>query len=91
MDLAYDRIAKDKEVDEVMLYNILVGLHVVIVLVLIATVLLQSGKSAGLSGAISGGAETVFGKKKGIDALLNKITTVSAVIFIVNSIVLAAL
>ena len=30
---------------------------------LIATVLLQSGKSAGLSGAITGGAETFFGKK----------------------------
>ena len=28
---------------------------------LIATVLLQSGKSAGLSGAITGGAETFFG------------------------------
>ncbi len=74
-----------------MLYNILVGLHVIVVIVLIATVLLQSGKSAGLSGAISGGAETVFGKKKGLDALLNKVTTVTAVVFIVNSIVLAAL
>ncbi len=30
---------------------------------LIATVLLQSGKSAGLSGAITGGAETFFEKK----------------------------
>ncbi len=74
-----------------MLYSILVGLHVVITLILIATVLLQSGKSAGLSGAISGGAETVFGKKKGIDALLSKATTVAAVLFIINSIILAAL
>ena len=31
---------------------------------LIAVVLLQSGKSAGLSGAIAGGAETFFGKNK---------------------------
>ncbi|ACB85581.1 preprotein translocase subunit SecG [Natranaerobius thermophilus] len=74
-----------------MLYSVLVGLHVIITLVLIATVLLQSGKSAGLSGAISGGAETVFGKKKGIDALLSKVTTVTAILFIVNSILLAAL
>nr|WP_202943899.1 preprotein translocase subunit SecG [Natranaerobius thermophilus] len=73
------------------MYSVLVGLHVIITLVLIATVLLQSGKSAGLSGAISGGAETVFGKKKGIDALLSKVTTVTAILFIVNSILLAAL
>lgn len=31
---------------------------------LIAVVLLQKGKSAGLSGAISGGAEHLFGKTK---------------------------
>ena len=74
-----------------MLYTVLVGLHAVVSLVLIATVLLQSGKSAGLSGAISGGAETVFGKKKGIDALLNKATTAAAVVFILNSIILAAI
>ncbi|OWZ83790.1 preprotein translocase subunit SecG [Natranaerobius trueperi] len=70
---------------------VLTGVHVIITLVLIATVLLQSGKSAGLSGAISGGAETVFGKKKGIDALLSKVTTMAAVLFILNSILLAAL
>lgn len=49
---------------------------------LIATILLQSGKSAGLSGAIAGGAEQVFGKKKGIDNLLSKITTVLAILFL---------
>jgi preprotein translocase subunit SecG len=32
---------------------------------LIATILLQSGKSAGLSGSIAGGSEAIFGKKKG--------------------------
>lgn len=39
---------------------------------LIAVVLLQSGRSAGLSGAIGGGAEQLMGKQKarGIDALL---------------------
>ena len=38
-------------------------LQVIAAVGLIATVLLQSGKSAGLSGAITGGAETFFGKK----------------------------
>ena len=60
---------------------------------LIATVLLQSGKSAGLSGSIGGGAEQLFGKQKarGIDALLEKLTIVFAVSFIILSIVVAYL
>jgi preprotein translocase subunit SecG len=55
---------------------------------LIALVLLQSGKSAGLSGAISGGAEQLFGKQKarGIDAVLHKATIVSAVLFFIFAI-----
>ncbi len=57
---------------------------------LIAVVLLQSGKSAGLSGAIGGGAEQLMGKQKarGIDAVLGKLTVVFAVIFMVSTIVL---
>ena len=57
---------------------------------LIASILLQSGNSAGLSGAIGGGAEQIFGKKKarGYDALLEKITTICAVLFILVSIIL---
>ncbi|ARI76593.1 preprotein translocase subunit SecG [Halobacillus mangrovi] len=52
---------------------------------LIVLVLLQSGKSAGLSGAISGGAEQLFGKQKarGIDAVLHKATIVTGVLFFV--------
>ena len=33
-------------------------------IILIASVLLQSGNSSGLSGSIAGGAEQLFGKKK---------------------------
>jgi len=58
---------------------------------IIASVLLQSGKSAGLSGAISGGAETFFGKKKGIDDILSKITVYLGVAFVIVSIVLTVL
>lgn len=60
-------------------------------LILIAGVLLQSGKSAGLSGAIDGGAATFFGKKKGLDELFSKITTVAAIVFMVLALVIAAL
>jgi preprotein translocase subunit SecG len=49
---------------------------------------LQSGRSAGLSGAITGGAEQLFGKQKarGLDAVLQRITVVLAVLFFVLSI-----
>ncbi len=62
-------------------------------IVLIASILLQSGNSSGLSGAIGGGAEQIFGKKKarGYDALLEKITLVCAVLFILVSIILLIL
>lgn len=52
---------------------------------LIAVVLLQSGRSAGLSGAITGASESMFGKKKGMDELFGKVTAVLATIFLLSS------
>lgn len=67
-------------------------LDVIIALGLIISILLQSGKSAGLSGSIAGGAEAIFGgKKKGLDELLSKITKILAAAFMVVSLVLAFL
>ena len=62
-------------------------------IVLIASILLQSGRTAGLSGAIGGGAEQLFGKKKsrGYEAILSKVSTVAAVLFIGISLALVAL
>ncbi len=62
----------------------------IICLALIVIVLLQEGKSAGLTGAISGAAETYWGKNKGrsMEGKLEKGTTVLAVLFIILSIVL---
>jgi len=62
-------------------------------LVLIGSILLQSGNSAGLSGSIGGGAEQIFGKKKskGYEAILNKISTVAAVAFIAVSLALVTI
>lgn len=67
-------------------------LTIILILVSIAfttVVLMQEGKSAGL-GAISGAAETYWGKNKGrsMEGALVKITTVLGVAFIVISIVL---
>ncbi len=73
-----------------MLKGIVIGLQVLLALGLIASILLQSGRSAGLSGAIAGGAETLFGKKKGLDDLLGRVTVVLAVVFAVFSLILVA-
>ena len=56
---------------------------------LIAAVLLQSGRSAGLSGAIAGAGESMFGKKKGMDELFAKLTAVLAGVFLLSSLGLA--
>ena len=60
-------------------------LHVLLAIALIASIVLQSGRSAGIAGSIAGGAETLFGKKKGLDELLGKVTVVVAFFFAVSS------
>jgi len=59
---------------------------------LVISVLLQPGKSAGLSGSIAGGAEQLFGKQKskGYEALFAKVTTASAILFMILSVALVA-
>ena len=68
--------------------TVLMVLLVIVSLALIVVVLLQSGKSAGLSGAISGGAEQLFGKQKarGMDLVLHRVTIVLAVLFFILTI-----
>lgn len=64
---------------------------ILISLGLIVAVLLQQGKSAGLSGAISGGAEHLFGKQKarGLDLFLQRTTVVLAVLFMLLSVIVS--
>lgn len=61
-------------------------------LVVIVTVLLQQGNRQGL-GAISGGAETFFGKNKAksYEGKLAFATKIAAVVFISTSLILAAI
>ena len=63
-------------------------IYLLICIGLIATVLLQSGKSAGIAGSIAGGAETLFGKKKGFDDKLARYTQVLALVFLAMSVVM---
>ena len=53
-------------------------------------VLMQSGKSAGLSGAIAGGAENFFGKGKAktLDAKLARMTKWFALAFVILTLIL---
>lgn len=59
-------------------------------LIVTVVVLMQSGKSAGLSGAIAGGAETFLskGKAKTLDAKLAKATKWVALAFVILTLVL---
>jgi len=70
---------------------ILTVLQILLSIGLITVILLQSGKSAGLSGSIAGGAETFFGKKKGLDDFLAKITVFVAIGFAAISLILVVL
>ncbi|KUG03835.1 preprotein translocase subunit secg [hydrocarbon metagenome] len=75
-----------------MLKTIALVIQVLLGLGLIATILLQSGKSAGLSGSIAGGSEALFGgKKKGLDELLAKITAWLVAAFMIITLVIAIL
>ena len=67
------------------MHTLFTVLLIIVAIALIVVVLLQSGKSAGLSGAISGGAEQLFGKQKarGMDLVLHRVTIVLSVAFFV--------
>ncbi len=69
------------------------ALHIIIIIAslgLIASILLQEGKQAGMSGAIGGGAEQIWGKNKAksYETKLEKATSVLAVIFLVSTLIL---
>ena len=69
--------------------TILLIAFIIISLILAALVLMQEGKSAGL-GAISGAAETYWGKNKGrsMEGTLVKLTKILAVLFFILGAVL---
>jgi preprotein translocase subunit SecG len=60
-------------------------IHVIVCIILIVAVLLQSGKAADLAGAFGGvGSQSVFGPRSAT-TLLSKMTTISAVLFMITS------
>ena len=70
---------------------LLVVVHVIVCLFLIGVVLLQQGKSADLAAAFGGqGSQTAFGPR-GAANLLTKMTTWSAIAFMLLSIALTVM
>jgi len=70
--------------------SVFIGILLIIVcLIMIVTVLLQSSETSGL-GAVSGAAETFFGKNKakGMEAKLALVTKICAAVFVVLAIVM---
>ena len=63
-------------------------IHVFVCLFLIGVVLLQSGKGAELGAAFGGSSQTIFGSR-GAATFLNKMTTISAIVFMITSLTLA--
>ena len=75
------------EVEFIMVRNILLVVHIIVCVSLILIVILQSGRSAGISGEVAGGAETFFGKNKArtLNGMLGRWTTYAAIIFVITS------
>ena len=71
------------------LKTVLTILFIVVSLIITIVVLLQEGKSAGL-GAISGAADTYWGKNKGrsMEGMLNNVTKIGIILFLLLTIIL---
>jgi protein translocase SecG subunit len=63
--------------------------HILALVVASASILLQSGKGAGFMGPVGGGMDIFFGKTRGLDEGLMRITAVSAAVFFATSYYLA--
>lgn len=64
--------------------TLLIIIHIITCFFLIMVVLLQSGKGAEIGAAFGGSSQTLFGSR-GAATFLNKITTISAVVFMLTS------
>lgn len=70
------------------MYTLAVVIHVLVCFLMIASILLQSGKGAEIGAAFGGSSQTVFGAR-GANTFLGKLTAVTATIFMLTSLSLA--
>lgn len=72
------------------MYTLAVVIHVLVCFLMIASILLQSGKGAEIGAAFGGSSQTVFGSR-GPGTFLSKVTVTTAIIFMLTSLSLAIL
>ncbi len=72
------------------MYTLAVVIHVLVCFLMIASILLQSGKGAEIGAAFGGSSQTVFGSR-GPGTFLSKVTVATAVVFMLTSLGLAIL
>ena len=73
------------------LFYVVIFVHVIVSMFLIGVVLLQQGRSADLAGAFGGqGSQTAFGPRAAAN-VLTRLTTWSAILFMLTSITLTVL
>jgi len=72
------------------MYTLAVVIHVLVCFLMIASILLQSGKGAEIGAAFGGSSQTVFGSR-GPGTFLSKVTVAAALIFMLTSLGLAVL
>ena len=72
------------------LLRVLTVVFMIVCLIITVVILLQEGKQAGLTGAMSGAADTYWGKNKGrsMEGKLEKATKICVVLFFVLSVIL---
>ncbi len=72
--------------------KVLMVLQLITSIVLIGSILLQSGSDAGLSGSIGGGMDQLWNRQgRGYEGVLSRVTAIGAGLFIIIAILLVAL
>ena len=67
------------------MYTFVIIIHIIACLILIASILLQSGRGGGLTGLFGGGStQTIFGARA--STFLTRATAVAAVVFLITCI-----
>ncbi|HIZ44161.1 MAG TPA: preprotein translocase subunit SecG [Firmicutes bacterium] len=69
---------------------VLTVIFLIVSIAMVVIVLLQEGKSAGLTSSISGASETFWGRNKGrsMEGKLEKVTKYAAILFLVLALVI---
>ncbi len=76
-----------------MMYNIILGIVIVISVILIFTIMMQPSKQNSAASAFSGGADQLFGKQKarGFEAVMQRTTAILGAVWIILLFVLSYL